>query len=59
MQFIPNTLSGLALLCLTLTTQAEILPEAEIGIKIPLAKKPTTRPMGVAYFAQQPALLYC
>ncbi|TXI38055.1 MAG: hypothetical protein E6Q51_01860 [Methylophilus methylotrophus] len=49
MQFIPNTLSGLALLCLTLTTQAEILPEAEIGIKIPLAKKPTTRPMGVAY----------
>ncbi|MDF0378236.1 hypothetical protein [Methylophilus sp. YYY-1] len=49
MQFIPKTLSGLALLCLTLTTQAEILPEAEIGIKIPLAKKPTTRPMGVAY----------
>lgn len=49
MQFIPNTLSGLALLCLTLATQAEILPEAEIGIKIPLAKKPTTRPMGVAY----------
>ncbi|WP_124553608.1 hypothetical protein [Methylophilus methylotrophus] len=49
MQFIPNTFSGLALLCLTLTTQAEILPEAEIGIKIPLAKKPTTRPMGVAY----------
>jgi len=49
MQFIPNTLSGLALLCLTLTAQAEILPEAEIGIKIPLAKKPTTRPMGVAY----------
>lgn len=49
MQFIPNTLSGLALLCLTLTTQAEILPEAEIGIKIPLVKKPTTRPMGVAY----------
>lgn len=49
MQFIPKTLSGLALLCLTLATQAEILPEAEIGIKIPLAKKPTTRPMGVAY----------
>jgi hypothetical protein len=49
MQFIPNTLSGLALLCLTFTAQAEILPEAEIGIKIPLTKKPTTRPMGVAY----------
>lgn len=49
MQFIPKTLSGLALLCLALNLQAEILPEAEIGIKIPLAKKPTTRPMGVAY----------
>lgn len=49
MQFIPKTLSGLALLCLSLSIQADILPEAEIGIKIPLAKKPTTRPMGVAY----------
>lgn len=29
--------------------QAEILPEAEVGIKIPLVKKPTTRPMMVAY----------
>lgn len=28
---------------------AEILPEAQVGIKIPLAKKPTTRPMTVAY----------
>lgn len=28
---------------------AEILPEAEVGIKIPLNKKPTTRPMTVAY----------
>lgn len=28
---------------------AQILPEAEVGIKIPLAKKPTTRPMTVAY----------
>jgi hypothetical protein len=42
-------LSGLALLCLSLTSQAEILPEAEVGIKIPLSKKPTTRPMTVAY----------
>jgi hypothetical protein len=28
---------------------AEILPEAEVVIKIPLVKKPTTRPMTVAY----------
>jgi hypothetical protein len=44
-----NTLSGLALFCLALGAHAEILPEAEIGIKIPLTQKPTTRPMGVAY----------
>ena len=30
-------------------SQAEILPEAEVGIKIALATKPTTRPMTVAY----------
>lgn len=30
-------------------SQAEILPEAKVGIKIPLTKKPTTRPMTVAY----------
>jgi hypothetical protein len=29
--------------------QAQVLPEATIGIKIPLVKKPTTRPMTVAY----------
>jgi hypothetical protein len=29
--------------------QAEVLPEAAIGIKFALAKKPTTRPMTVAY----------
>lgn len=29
--------------------QAEILPQAEIGVKIPLVKKPSTRPMTVAY----------
>lgn len=49
MQFIHSTLSGLALLCLTLTAHADILPEAEVGIKIPLTKKPTTRPMSIAY----------
>lgn len=34
---------------LTPTLQAQVLPEATIGIKIPLAKKSTTRPMTVAY----------
>ena len=29
--------------------QAQVLPEANVGIKIALAKKPTTRPMTVAY----------
>jgi hypothetical protein len=42
-------LSALALSCLALSAQADILPEAEVGVKIPLAKKPTTRPMAVAY----------
>lgn len=29
--------------------QAQVLPEAALGVKITLAKKPTTRPMTVAY----------
>ncbi len=29
--------------------QAQVLPEATLGVKIPLAKKPTSRPMTVAY----------
>ncbi len=33
----------------SLPLQAQVLPEAAIGIKIPLAKKATTRPMTVAY----------
>lgn len=49
MQFIPKTLCGLALCCLSFSVYADILPEAEVGIKIPLVKKPTTRPMSVAY----------
>jgi hypothetical protein len=49
MQFTPKLLSALALSCLALSAQAEILPEAEVGVKIPLVKKPTTRPMAVAY----------
>ena len=34
---------------LSLPVQAQVLPEATIGIKITLAKKSTTRPMTVAY----------
>ncbi|SDK59228.1 hypothetical protein SAMN05192566_1798 [Methylophilus rhizosphaerae] len=49
MQFKTTTLGGLMLLCLSLTSHADILPEAEVGVKIPLTKKPTTRPMTVAY----------
>jgi hypothetical protein len=41
--FITSTFLGSASL------QAQVLPEAVLGIKIPLAKKPTTRPMTVAY----------
>jgi hypothetical protein len=33
----------------SLPLQAQVLPEAVVGIKFPLAKKPTTRPMTVAY----------
>ena len=31
------------------TAQAAIFPEAQVGIKIPLTQKPSTRPMTVAY----------
>lgn len=34
---------------LPIQTQAEVLPNASVEIKIPLAKKPTTRPMSIAY----------
>lgn len=40
---------GLVLLASAQFVQAEILPQATLGIKIPLAKKPTSRPMTVAY----------
>lgn len=44
-----STLLLTILSCLSTNIYAEILPEAQVGIKIPLAKKPTTRPMTVAY----------
>ena len=52
MQFIqPLLISSLILsgLATTNTVLAEVLPTATVGIKIPLAKKPTSRPMTVAY----------
>jgi hypothetical protein len=44
-----NLLVSVALLTSVQIAQAEILPEAQVGIKIPLVKKPTTRPMTVAH----------
>jgi myo-inositol-hexaphosphate 3-phosphohydrolase len=38
-----------SLLLASLAVQAQVLPTAELGIKIPLIKKPTTRPMTVAF----------
>ncbi len=39
----------IALLSCSQIASAQTLPEAAIGIKITLAKKPTTRPMSIAY----------
>lgn len=50
--FLTNTvlISTLTLaISITSTAQAEVLQVAELGVKIPLIKKPTTRPMTVAY----------
>ncbi|MEE9331249.1 MAG: hypothetical protein V3U89_03355 [Methylophilaceae bacterium] len=41
--------SLLASILFASTLQAEVLPEAQLGLKMPLAKVPTTRPMTVAY----------
>lgn len=46
---VSNLLLSVVLLATAQLTQAEILPEAQVGIKIPLTKKPTTRPMTVAH----------
>lgn len=46
---ISKTLVAILCLLTTALAHAEVLPEAVVGIKIPLSKKPTTRPMGVAY----------
>ncbi len=47
-----NLLLLAALMATAHAAHAEIMPEAQIGIKIPLAKKPTTRPMTVAHIPQ-------
>ena len=39
----------LALLLSIQNASAQVLPEAQVGVKIPLAKTPTSRPMTVAY----------
>jgi hypothetical protein len=36
-------------LLFTISAQAQILPEAAVGVKIPLTQKPTSRPMMVAF----------
>jgi hypothetical protein len=46
---VSNLLLSIVLLATAQLTQAEILPEAQVGIKIPLTKKPSTRPMTVAH----------
>lgn len=46
---IPAVLLSLTLSAIVFQANAAILPEAKVGIKIPLAKKPTTRPMTVAH----------
>jgi hypothetical protein len=46
---VSNLLLSIVLLATAQLTHAEILPEAQVGIKIPLIKKPTTRPMTVAH----------
>lgn len=43
------SLAACLLLTAMMPSEAGVLPEAQEGIKLALAKKPTTRPMGVAY----------
>jgi len=46
---ISSVLFSVALLTALQPVQAEILVDAQVGIKIPLVKKPSTRPMTVAH----------
>lgn len=47
--YLSKTILALSLLGAVSSTHAEVLATAQVGIKIPLAKAPTTRPMTVAY----------
>ena len=47
--FKPFLISAALISLVTNNVMAEVLPVANVVIKIPLAKKPTTRPMTVAY----------
>lgn len=46
---ISSVIFSIALLIAIQPAHAEILADAQVGIKIPLTKKPSTRPMTVAY----------
>lgn len=46
---ISSVIFSIALLTAIQSAHAEILADAQVGIKIPLTKKPSTRPMTVAY----------
>lgn len=49
MMRISTIIVSTALVATLQTSQAAIFPEAQVGIKIPLTQKPSTRPMTVAY----------
>ena len=49
MMRISTVIVSLAFATALQTAQAAIFPEAQVGIKIPLTQKPSTRPMTVAY----------
>ena len=51
MKLLKQSIAGALMVAATLSgnLQAQVLPEAALGIKFALAKKPTTRPMTVAY----------
>jgi hypothetical protein len=48
---ISSVIFSIALLTAIQPAHAEILADAQVGIKIPLTKKPSTRPMTVAYIS--------
>ena len=49
MMHISKVIVSIAFATALQTSQAAIFPEAQVGIKIPLTQKPSTRPMTVAY----------